>query len=314
MGHGSGVNISRRRLLISAAATAALTACSRPNRVDTVRLVDSPAPLDVSAQLAGQLAELEDRYNAKVGFYGLDMDSNRMLGYRENDMFATCSAFKAYVAGQILRKSQQGELTLDDPVFIDPAVFVPVASPITEPHLGGYLPLSTLCAAAVRQSDNTATNLMVGMLGGPSSVTEFARSVGDDRTWMVRWELELNTAYPGDPRDTTSPRAMGTGFANMLTGNVFDEPHRAKIYEWMSTITTGDTRIRAGLPPGWTVADKTGGGDFASTNDIGVAYGPAGQRVILAVMTRTRSDDPKAPLLNDLIADVTRAITPVLLT
>ena len=61
------------------------------------------------------------------------------------------------------------------------------------------MPLSQLCAAAVRQSDNTATNLMLEIFGGPTAITEFARSVGDERTWMVRREPELNTAYPGDP-------------------------------------------------------------------------------------------------------------------
>ncbi len=261
----------------------------------------------------GELAALEDRYNAKVGFYGLNMASGRDLAYRADDLFATCSAFKAYVAAQILQKDQRGEVKLTDEIYIDPELFVPVASPITEPNLGGWMSLSDLCAAAVRQSDNTATNLMLEVLGGPASVTEFARSVGDDRTWMVRWETDLNTAYPGDPRDTTSPRAMGTGFANMLTADIFDEPHRAQLEEWMRTIVTGDNRIRAGLPAGWTIADKTGAGDYASTNDIGVAFGPDGERLVLAVMTRTRSDDPKAPALNALIADVTRVTVPWLL-
>jgi beta-lactamase class A len=228
-------------------------------------------------------------------------------------MFATCSAFKAYVAGLVLKKDQLGELRLTDPVFIDPAVFVPVASPITEPHVGGYLPLSALAAAAVRHSDNTATNLMVAMLGGPSAITDFARSAGDDRIWMVRWELELNSALPGDPRDTSSPRTMGTGFLNMLTGDVLDEPHRALLYEWMSTIVTGDKRIRAGMPPGWTVADKTGSGDYGSTNDIGVAFGPNGERLLLAVMTRTQSDNPKAGPHDALIAETTAVAVPWLL-
>lgn len=293
------MTLARRQLLLAGAALTVLTACGRASA--------TPVPIEA------QLAALENRDNAKVGVYGRNLDSGRTLDYRADDMFATCSAFKAYVAAQILRQVERGELKLTDEVYIDPALFVPVASPSTEPELGNWMPLSDLCAAAVRQSDNTATNLMLEILGGPPSVTQFARSVGDDRTWMVRWETELNTAYPGDPRDTTSPRGMGTGFSNMLTGNVFDEPYRAQLEEWMRTIATGDTRIRAGLPPGWTIADKTGGGDYASTNDIGVAFGPNGERLVLAVMTRTRSDDPKAPALNALIADVTRAAVPWLL-
>lgn len=309
MRHGSGVEITRRRLLVGSAAAAALCACGRPHRTETVSLVDSEAPLTVSDQLAA----LEDRYDAKIGFYGANLGTGRTLGYRENDMFATCSTFKAYVAAQILQKDQGGDLRLTDEAYIDPALFVPVASPVTEPNLGGWMPFSDLCAAAVRQSDNTATNLMLEVLGGPSSVTDFARSVGDDRTQMVRWEPELNSALPGDPRDTTSPRAMSTGFSNMLTGGVLDEPHRAQLWEWMSTITTGDMRIRAGLPAGWGIADKTGSGDFGSTNDLGLAYGPDGRRLQLGVMARTRSDDPATPYNDAIVADVTRVAVPWLL-
>jgi len=307
--HGSGVEITRRRLLVGSAAVAALCACGRPHRAEPVRLVDSEAPLTVSDQLAA----LEDRYNAKIGCYGVNLGTGRALGYRENDMFAHCSTFKAYVAAQILQKDQSGELKLTEEAYIDPAFLVPVASRITEPFVGEWMPLSELCAAAVRQSDNTATNILVEMLGGPPSVTAFARSVGDDRTWTVRWEPELNSAIPGDARDTTSPRAMSTGFLNMLTGDVLDEPHRALLWEWMSTIATGDNRIRAGLPAGWGIADKTGSGDFGSTNDLGVAYGPDGQRLQLGVMARTRSDDSATPYNDAIVADVTRVAVPWLI-
>jgi beta-lactamase class A len=81
----------------------------------------------------------------------------------------------------------------------------------------------------------------------------------------------------------------------------------------MATIVTGDRRIRAGLPPGWTIADKTGAGDYASTNDIGVASGPDGEQILLAVMTRTRTDNPKAARSDALIADVTALAVPWLL-
>lgn len=304
------MHLARRRLIAAGVALTALAATRSP------RLPDPPILLDIAEPwppIDTDLAALEERYNASIGLFALNPAAGRALAYRADDMFATCSTFKAYVAAQILQKDQRGELRLTDTVYIDPAAAVPVASPVTEPHIGGRMPLSELCAAAVRHSDNTATNLMLAMLGGPASVTAFARSVNDDRTTMVRWETELNTAYPGDPRDTTSPRAMGTGFLTMLTGDVLDAPHRGQLEEWMRTIVTGDRRIRAGLPPGWSIADKTGSGDYASTNDIGVAYGPHSERLLLAVMTRKRSDDPKADSSDDLIADVTRLAVPWLL-
>jgi len=176
------MEFTRRQLLAAGAAATVLTACSRPSNRAPVLPVDSPSPIRVEDELAA----LEDRYNAKIGFYGRHPGSNRTLGYRADDLFAACSTFKAYVAAAILQRVQHGDLTLTNEVFIDPALFVPVASPMTEPNVGGWMPLSDLCAAAVRQSDNTATNLMLEILGGPPSVTEFARAVGDDRTSMVR--------------------------------------------------------------------------------------------------------------------------------
>jgi beta-lactamase class A len=73
---------------------------------------------------------------------------------------------------------------------------------------------------------------------------------------------------------------------------------------------TSALSMRAGLPSGWTTADKTGNGDYGSTNDIGIAYGPSGQRVLLSVMTRSQAPDPNADALRPLIAEVTRSVLP----
>jgi beta-lactamase class A len=125
---------------------------------------------------------------------------------------------------------------------------------------------------------------------------------------LDRWETELNTAIPGDPRDTSTPHALGGGIQNLLTGTVLGEPQRRQLEDWMRGNVTSS--MRAGLSPGWTTADKTGSGDYGSTNDIGIAYGPNGQRVLLSVMTRSQSPNPNADSLQPLIADVTRSVLP----
>ena len=77
--------------------------------------------------------------------------------------------------------------------------------------------LAELCEAAVQVSDNAAGNLLLQTIGGPPAITDFARSIGDDRLRLDRWEIELNSAVPGDPRDTSTPYALGTGYRNLLT-------------------------------------------------------------------------------------------------
>jgi beta-lactamase class A len=103
---------------------------------------------------------------------------------------------------------------------------------------------------------------------------------------------------------------LGGGFLAVLTENVLDEPHRKQLEDWMRANVTSSMRV--GLPPGWATADKTGSGDYASTNDIGIAFAPNGERILLSIMTRTQSDNPKAEPLRQLIADVTTLALPTL--
>lgn len=300
------MTFSRRRLLVGGLALTAVAACGHKQSYTPPRLSDPAEPLP---PLADRIGLLEKRDNAFVGLYGLNLGSNATVAHRDNDMFAMCSTFKAYLAARVLQKAQRGELVMTDTLYVDPAELQP-NSPISGPKAGGRLPLDELCRAVLQRSDNTAANMLLGAIGGPPAITEFARSIGDERTRLDRWEIELNSALPGDPRDTTTPHAFGGGIRAILTGDVLDEAHRRQLEDWMRGNLT--SRMRAGLPPGWTSADKTGSGDFASTNDIGIVFGPNGERILLAVMTRTQSDDPKAPALGQLIADVTTLALPTL--
>jgi len=121
----------------------------------------------------------------------------------------------------------------------------------------------------------------------------------------------LNSAVPGDPRDTSTPEALGGGYRNLLAGDALAPPQRQQLEDWMRANETSS--MRAGLPPGWTTADKTGSGDYGSTNDVGGAYGRAGRRVLFAMMTRSRVNDPKAENLRPLIGELTTLLLPELL-
>lgn len=302
--------LSRRHLLLSTAVAtaAAVAACGR----STTAGPDVSDPAEPLPPIEDRLVALEQKYDAVVGLYGADLDSDRTVSHRDGDMFAMCSTFKAYLAARVLYGAQQGELRLDDTIVVNREALQP-HSPVTEREVGRAVPLGTLCAATLQQSDNAAANLLLARIGGPPAITAFARLIGDERSRLDRWEVDLNSALPGDPRDTSTPRALGGGIRTLLTGTVLDETHRRQLDEWMRGNVTSARSIRAGLPAGWTSADKTGSGDYASTNNVGIAYGPAGERILLSIMTRTRGDDPKAPALQPLIAEVTALVLPVLL-
>jgi beta-lactamase class A len=295
------MRMSRRQLFVGAGAVAALTACS-----NNPTLADPAEPLP---PLDDRIAALEQRHNAFAGVFAADLDSDRFVAHRADDPFAMCSTFKAYASARVLEKSASGELKLTDPVPITAADIVP-NSPVTQTRVGQTMTLAELCQAALQRSDNAAGNQLLKAIGGPGAITAFARTVGDDKTRLDRWETDLNSAIPGDPRDTSTPRALGTGIRSLLTGDALGAAQRKQLEEWMRGNQTSS--MRAGLPPRWTSADKTGSGDYGSTNDVGVAYSPNGQRNLLTFMTRSATDDPKAQDLRALIGELTTLVLPYL--
>ncbi len=292
-------SVSRRHALFGGLALATVAACSSK----TV-LADPVEPLP---PIEDRIGALERRHNAVIGMYGENLDSGKTVSHRAQDLFAMCSTFKGYASARVLQMAEQGELSLDQKVFVEPGAVV-ANSPVTGPRAGGDMTLAELCQAALQVSDNTAGNLLLKTIGGPPSITAFARSIGDDRSRLDRWETELNSAVPGDPRDTSTPEALGAGYRNLLAGNVLGPSQRSQLEGWMRGNQTSS--VRAALPPGWTTADKTGSGDYGSTNDVGIAYGPAGERLLLAIMTKSQVNDAKAENLRPLIGELTTLVLP----
>lgn len=291
--------LSRRNVLIGSLVAAVAVGAG----------VGGAAPA-LAAPIDDQLAELERRDNVLIGLYASNLDSGRRITHRADQMFAMCSTFKGYAAARVLQMAERGEISLDNRVFVDADALVP-NSPVTETRAGAEMTLAELCQAALQRSDNTAANLLLKTIGGPAAVTAFARSVGDERTRLDRWEVELNSAIPGDPRDTSTPAALAVGYRAILAGDALSPSQRGLLEDWMRANQTSS--MRAGLPEGWTTADKTGSGDYGSTNDAGIAFGPDGQRLLLVMMTRSQAHDPKAENLRPLIGELTALVLPSLL-
>lgn len=84
-------------------------------------------------------------------------------------------------------------------------------------------------------------------------------------------------------------------------------PQRQQLLTWMKKNTTGDLRIRAGVPKGWVVADKTGSGEYGLTNDIAIIWPPNHPSPILVAIyfTQTKKDATSRPAV---IAEATRIV------
>jgi beta-lactamase class A len=237
------------------------------------------------ALAADRLGAIEAHTGGRLGVAALDMASGRRLAHRAGERFPMCSTFKMPAVSALLAKVDRGCEDLDRFVPYGPADLLPYA-PVTRAHVGeGGMRLSALCAAAIEDSDNTAANLILARIGGPAGWTGFARAIGDPISRLDRAEPALNAAAPGDDRDTTAPQAMLADLRAVAAGGVLSPDSRARLVGWMVGCRTGLSRLRAGLPDGWRVGDKTGTGDGGTANDMAIAFAPGGPILITSYLT-----------------------------
>jgi beta-lactamase class A len=273
------------------------------------RAVDAPGADTVRAANS-RLAALEARHGGRLGVLVRDTGSGREIAYRADERFALCSTFKFLLATAVLERVDRGKEQLDRRISFSESDLDSYA-PVTKEHVAeGSMTLADLCAAAVMWSDNTAANLLLRALGGPQALTDYARALGDQITRLDRTEPTLNTAIPGDERDTTSAQAMVRDMNAILLGDALSAPSRLRIEGWMFEAKTGAKRIRAGLPPDWRIGDKTGSGDNATANTIALLRAPAGAPILAAVYyTQSRAS---ADERNAVHADIGRIIAETL--
>ncbi len=233
--------------------------------------------------LRAEFERVEAATGGRLGVALLDSGSDRMVAYRADERFPMCSTAKVLACSALLARVDKGQESLDRRIRYTLADLV-AHSPATGEHVGGDgMTLAALCEAALTLSDNTAMDLILAALGGPAAVTGFARSLGDPVTRLDRTEPSLNEAAPGDPRDTTTPAAMANNLRKLALGGALSPRSRDQLCEWMVANTTGDAKLRAGVPRPWRVGDKTGNGDQGSSNDVAVMWPPNRAPVVAVV-------------------------------
>ncbi|WP_298923255.1 class A beta-lactamase [uncultured Ramlibacter sp.] len=235
---------------------------------------------------------IEAGVGGRLGVAVLDTATGRLEGHKLDERFPMCSTFKWLAAAHVLQRVDQGQERLDRRIRYGREVLLP-HSPITEKHVDEGMSLAGLCEATVTISDNAAGNLILQSLGGPEGLTRYARSLGDTVTRLDRTEPTLNEARPGDPRDTTSPRAMVQLLRATMVGDALSPTSRAQLVQWMEATSTNGARLKAGLPAGWRLGSKTGTGGRGSTNDVGV-YWPPGRAPIVVAVYLTQCEAPAA--------------------
>ena len=118
--------------------------------------------------------------------------------------------------------------------------------------------------------------------------------------------VSVRDAIPGDTRDTSSPRALATDLRRDVLGRLLPPARAHELTEQLLGNATGGPYIRAGVPAGWTVGDKTGNGGYGSRNDIAVVWPPLRSPIVIALLSHRGEQNSSSA--DALLADATRVV------
>lgn len=250
-----------RRTLLKTAAFGTIPLALRP----TIS-VGAPTGDPVS-----RLAALEQKHGGRLGVAILDTHTNERFAHRGDERFLLASTFKLLLAAAVLKRIDNGTEQPSRRIVYDKSALLKWA-PVTILNVGPPgMPVQALCEATTMMSDNTAANLLLKAIGGPSAVTAYARSLGDTITRLDHYE-PLGAHRQGY-EDTTTPWSMLANMQKVILGSALSEASRGLLTNWFTLNQTGAQTLRAGLPFAWHVGDKTGAAKHAN-NDIAVVTPP----------------------------------------
>ena len=252
-----------------------------------------------------KLAALETASGGQLGVYATNTKNNAHIEYRADQRFPFASTFKVLVVSAVLKQSMKDKYLLQQKIFYKESELVE-PSPITKKHVASGMTISELSAAAIMYGDNTAVNLLVKKLGGIETINTYVHSIDDNTFRLDGWEPMLNQ-NPAYIQDTSTPKAMGKDVEHLTLGKLLARAQQEQLISWMKGNTTGDHRIRAGVPKGWIVGDRTGGGnDYGVTNDIGIIYPPHCSPIVIAVYLVQKQKE--GGRREDIVAAATRLV------
>jgi beta-lactamase class A len=301
--------ITRRTLLTGTLVGlgTSLTGCGRVAAPDAPPQTGAPLPSSAAPQTDPDLAALERRSGGRLGVHALDTGTGVIVTHRGGERFLMASTAKLLLVAAVLDRAATDPALLDRRVHYGPGTLLEYA-PVTTENVATGMTVAELCDAAVTVSDNTAANLLLELLGGPAVVTAFVRGIGDATTRFDRTEPDLNASTgTADERDTTTPAAIVGSIRAVALGDALEPAGRDRLTGWLVANTTGDAAIRAGVPAGWVVGDKTGTGAQGERNDVGIVLPPDRAPLVLAVYTAP--DDPESTAGDATIAEAAAIVT-----
>lgn len=265
-----------------------------------IHALPEAAPIKLLA-IDKQLIALEQQHHIKIGVYAQDTNNGNLIAFHANDLFPFQSTCKFIGVSALLTSNKP---ILKKKVRIKPQELI-FWHPISGQYVNQYVSLETLAEGAISYSDNPAINRIIHELGGLKAINQFAHDIGNTSFKLNHYESNLNS-NPYEIADTSTPKDMALSVQKVLLNNRLTHKNKALLLKWMQNNTTGYRRIRSGVPLGWSVADKTGSGDWGVANDIGISWSPTCKPIVLSIFTMGNRSNAKPN--DDAVAQITKTI------
>lgn len=240
--------------------------------------------------LERELAELASRSDGRIGVAAIHLETGRRAAFNGDRRFPMASVYKLPIAIAALQRVDTGTVSLADSVNVTPEEFVGGRAVLAREAGGGVITVTVerLLELAVRESDNTASDAILRLAGGPAAVTARLREMGIEEMDVNRSEAKIFAGAGGGPvdsldlRDTATPEATARLLAHLHEGAGLSTGSRELLLRLLREATYGAGRIGGLLPPGTPVAHKTGT-MRGQTNDVGIVRLPDGTHLALAI-------------------------------
>jgi len=252
--------------------------------------VTPPEARDSSVpQLRAEMEAASASVRGHVGAAALLVETGELVSWHGAQHFPMQSVYKFPIAMDVLHRVDEGKLSLDQEVEVDPSVYAPVHSPIRDkyPNGGVKLPLRELLRANIVDSDGAACDLLLRLVPAPE-VTKYLEELGVNGLKVVATEKEMSRDPMVQYRNWATPDAAVFLLKKFQLGEGLSSASRTLLMRWMTDTEIGPHRIKGLLPPGTQVAHKTGtdgtrNGLTRATNDIGLITLPDGRHLAVAI-------------------------------
>jgi len=252
-------------------------------------------------QLKKEVKEKIKKFPGKVGLVIYETGTGKKIGINTDEVFESASLVKIPIMLEVYNRMRDGKITEDDLVMLRDYHKVGGSGVLKNRKSGTKWKVSKLIELMIEESDNTATDMLIELLG-MKAIEKSAKEHGMKDTTLRRKIYAFEEIDRGKDNLTT-PQDMFLILKELYEGEKIESKYRAK----MLNILKGQKRndiIPRHLPKNVECAHKTGG--LAGTlHDCGIVYPARGNPYILVLMSKNVADEE---LAKDIFADISKMV------